>query len=461
MAKKPLFESQSCGRCGGSGHYSYCQMHGTVCFQCGGSGVQLTKRGHVAQRFYDELLTKRAGDFTVGDFYRDADGKTYRVDEIKPDTNNPGSIQLISNGKPGVTFSGMCYVTSPDHPLRSVPATVEARDAARAKALEFQATLGKNGKPKKVKRTDAAAPSIIDPAAFTFVAGVYFGSNQGEDFDEILGEWMAEKDADDKAGWYSKKPKVLADFPPMNEQGNFARKGTCDHCGARFDWGAVYVHTSGKHIVVGNTCADMTLSVPDRAALDTNRMKAKLEAQRKAFKMTVLACEQAIAGDFVWLYAEKHSHQTLADIAHKGLVWGGITDRQLELVNSIKFGVKASWVADKEARLAERAAADKARAEAEAAAEPVPETDKRIHVQGEVLTVREQEGYMGATVRKMLVKTAQGFKLWGSVPSSIYDIDRGAKVEFDCAVERSDKDPKFGFFTRPTKARVVTAQAAA
>jgi hypothetical protein len=31
---------KACTRCGGSGHYSYCQMHGTTCFKCGGSGAQ-------------------------------------------------------------------------------------------------------------------------------------------------------------------------------------------------------------------------------------------------------------------------------------------------------------------------------------------------------------------------------------------------------------------------------------
>lgn len=32
-----------CSRCGGGGHYSYCQMYGTRCFQCGGSGKVATK----------------------------------------------------------------------------------------------------------------------------------------------------------------------------------------------------------------------------------------------------------------------------------------------------------------------------------------------------------------------------------------------------------------------------------
>ncbi len=33
----------TCGRCLGSGHYSYCQTHGTRCFGCGGVGVVAPK----------------------------------------------------------------------------------------------------------------------------------------------------------------------------------------------------------------------------------------------------------------------------------------------------------------------------------------------------------------------------------------------------------------------------------
>jgi len=38
------FETNTCGRCGGSGNYSYNQMHGSTCYGCGGSGLKLTKR---------------------------------------------------------------------------------------------------------------------------------------------------------------------------------------------------------------------------------------------------------------------------------------------------------------------------------------------------------------------------------------------------------------------------------
>lgn len=312
------------------------------------------------------------------------------------------------------------------------------------------------------KRTDLAAPTVIDPAAFTFVAGVYFGSNPNEDFDALLGEWMGEKAAgDDKAGWYSKKPFVLEDFPPLNPAGNFVRKGTCDHCGARFDWGAVYKHTSGGHIVVGNVCADKTLDVPSRMELDVRRLKSLITAKREAQRNADKARAEAVAGGFEWLYATKHDNATLADIARKCLAWGGITERQLALVKRIHDGTPAEWEVKKAAQDAQRAADD-------AAAEPVPVTTDRVDIEGEIISTKVQDGYMpGTSVTKVLVKTTRGFKLWGTLPSAIshagakvgdYEL-RGKRVKFSAKVERSKDDTKFGFFSRPTKAQVVQVTA--
>lgn len=312
------------------------------------------------------------------------------------------------------------------------------------------------------KRTDLAAPTIIDPAAFTFVAGVYFGSKPGEDFDSYLGEWLLEKDQHDpeqKAGWYSKKPKVLADFPPLNAQGNFARKGTCDHCGARFDWGAVYQHTSGLHIVVGNVCADKTMDVPTRVELDTKRLKARIAALREAERNAAAARAQAAAQGFEWLFAStEHGNHTLDDIARKGLAWGGLTVGQIALVKKLHDGTPAEWEVKKAAREAARAAE-------EAAALPVPATEERIAIEGEVLSTKEKEGYMpGMVAFKMLVKTAAGYKLWGSIPAVLlaegpHEELRGKRVAFSAKVERSRDDEKFGFFSRPTKVRIVPTAA--
>lgn len=303
------------------------------------------------------------------------------------------------------------------------------------------------------KRTDLAAPSVIDPAAFTFVAGVYFGCKPGEDFDALLGEWMSEKDTSGTASWYNKRAGVRTHFLMLNAESNFMVKGTCDHCGAHFDWGSVYQHASGGHIVVGNVCADKTMDVPNRLELDVRRMQARIAAARKAARNAAQARADAVTGGYDWLYTGTHDNATLADIARKGLAWGGLSERQVELVKRIHSGTPAEWEVKKAARDAQRAAE-------ELAAEPVPRTDARLEITGTVLTTREQDGYMpGTTVTKILVRAEAGFKVWGTLPRDLA-AKRGDVVAFCARVSPSDNDDKFGFFSRPTKARIVQAAAA-
>ncbi|VVB52868.1 Uncharacterised protein [uncultured archaeon] len=53
MSTKTIFETETCGRCGGSGRHSYCQMYGDTCFGCSGSGKRYSKRGQAAgDRWY-------------------------------------------------------------------------------------------------------------------------------------------------------------------------------------------------------------------------------------------------------------------------------------------------------------------------------------------------------------------------------------------------------------------------
>jgi hypothetical protein len=57
----------------------------------------------------------------------------------------------------------------------------------------------------------------------------------------------------------------------------------------------------------------------------------------------------------------------------------------------------------------------------------------------------------------MLVRDDRGFKVWGTVPSSLPNTDRGDKVTFTASVERSNNDETFGFFKRPSKATLIEA----
>ena len=51
---------QTCGRCGGSGHYSRCQMYGTTCFGCAG-------RCYVAKKVTREVLAEIEAKIASGE----------------------------------------------------------------------------------------------------------------------------------------------------------------------------------------------------------------------------------------------------------------------------------------------------------------------------------------------------------------------------------------------------------
>lgn len=92
------------------------------------------------------------------------------------------------------------------------------------------------------------------------------------------------------------------------------------------------------------------------------------------------------------------------------------------------------------------------------AGEDAPEG--RVVITGTVLAFKWQESLYGDTL-KMLVQDDRGFRVWGSVPSSLDDAERESRVTFTATVTASDKDAKFGFFKRPTKAAVIDEAMAA
>jgi len=92
------------------------------------------------------------------------------------------------------------------------------------------------------------------------------------------------------------------------------------------------------------------------------------------------------------------------------------------------------------------------------AGEDAPEG--RIVITGTVLAFKWQSSHFG-DVLKMLVQDDRGFRVWGSAPKSLDDAERESRVTFTATVTASDKDAKFGFFKRPTKAEIITKEKAA
>lgn len=300
-----------------------------------------------------------------------------------------------------------------------------------------------------MSRTDIVAPSLIDPAAYTFRSGVYFGNNEA--FMEYIADFGIEDWEDNN------RAEVRRQLRPdlLLAEGNFSRKGTCDHCGARFDFGSVYTHASGKLIVVGNTCAENTLGVPDRLTLEINRAKKAAAAAKAAKAAAAAALVQAEAQGFAWLYNEpNHTDRILIDIAAKGRKYGGLTPAQVELVKRIFSGEPAQWQVEKAARDAARAAEDAAK---------VPVIEGRHVITGVVKAVKmvPSMGPYGRDreVKKLIVRDDRGFTVWVSCPASIHAAERGDRVTLTATVTKGDRDPSFGFGKRPTNAQVLQAVA--
>ena len=100
------------------------------------------------------------------------------------------------------------------------------------------------------------------------------------------------------------------------------------------------------------------------------------------------------------------------------------------------------------------------RAEAKATAGPVPVTEERVTVEGEVTAARWKATDFGETL-KITVRSADGWSVYGTCPRPLVPEAAteliGKRVQFMARVSPSHDDKTFGFFQRPTKAQSLNA----
>jgi hypothetical protein len=125
--------------------------------------------------------------------------------------------------------------------------------------------------------------------------------------------------------------------------------------------------------------------------------------------------------------------------------WGKLTPKQVECVRGM--------IKKDAARRAEWAAK---RAQEEATLAPVPVTDQRIRVTGEVVTVKANVETQFGLVHKIIVQCEGGYKLHGTLPKplTLDQVSVGTTISFDARIEPARDSKVFGFFKRPTKAEV-------
>jgi len=305
-------------------------------------------------------------------------------------------------------------------------------------------------------RTDKFRPSVIDPTKFVFVAHHYIGTC-GEETAEALADVLAE------AAELMEAHKATH---PSAVDASHKWPGQCDCCGAHYKFGATFYSAEmDTYIAIGGICAGkLSLGSPEamkrfREQVNTWKVHQECVAKARAYLVSV----DLVA--MLDLYLSKdnsneYPERTLRDMTGNVVRWAAGQCALSE--NQQRFARKLlQQIADRPRLLAERAAKDEAR-------KPVPVTDKRLTIVGTIVSAKFEEsgwknGYFVGAAIKVVIEHADGWKVWGSLPSELRSGDKtehlkGMRVKLDARVTPSEKDCKFGFFKRPTKASFITEE---
>lgn len=194
-------------------------------------------------------------------------------------------------------------------------------------------------------------------------------------------------------------------------------------------------------IHVGHTCAAETFTLPDRFAVDQRNHKRRIEAARARRILNAKVEAFYAAHPNISALREGYQSNFVKDVLAKLAQYGELSERQVEALERA--------FAQRQQRAEEEAAKQAA------SNEPVvPCPTGRVSITGIVLNTKYVENdFTGYETLKMLVRDNRGFKVWGTMPRSL-DANVGDSVTFTANLEASCKDPQFGFFKRPTKAKL-------
>jgi hypothetical protein len=285
---------------------------------------------------------------------------------------------------------------------------------------------------------------VIKPEDYSFVAIIFHGEDFGTAMANAEERSRLRKHMEHTGGKFS----------------THAHGGTCHICGA---WAATVAyfhhHPSNSYIVTGETCCGK-LEDGHEARFRVIRDEANAILHARAGKMKAKGLLKEVGLEAAWdVYenenspTDKHGYllyeeRTVKDIVSKLVKYGSISEKAESFMRSLLE------------RIEKRAEIEAERAKEAERASPVPVTEDRIEVTGEVLSTKWEAGfgYNSPDVLKVLIKHETGYKLWGTAPKKIAtDLEKGDTIKFMAKVEPSKDDPKFGFFKRPTKAEKLRA----
>jgi hypothetical protein len=255
--------------------------------------------------------------------------------------------------------------------------------------------------------------------------------------------------------------------------------GTCGHCGAACRYVALMTHPATKGMIyIGETCLDNRFDLT-KGEFQTLRKNASLNRERRkkadriAEIVNAMRPEVKAAYDWAKSYHDSTGYELIGEgpaAYYGGKAWDDCTPAE-KAARKNKGWQTAADIAGKIAQyvaplsekqenflvlLHTREQEAEARKAAEAAkvesGEVKPCPEGRVKIIGTILSVKWVDNDFGGTY-KMTVKSDEGFRVYGSAPSSLESTERGVRVEFTARCEPSQDDKAFGFFSRPTKAK--------
>lgn len=301
------------------------------------------------------------------------------------------------------------------------------------------------------QRTDAHRPQVFDPADYTVIGYLdmqrptYMPGLPIEFFEREVAQWRA---------------RVEMYFPRFQTDGAHGIT-QCNHCGhPGLRWVAVVEHApTGDKLAFGEICADR-VELPGRDAFQARFIhdRARREALAREAEIARAAFAEAHGDVVAYLTGlGDNAHHFMRDLAAKLARAGTLSDAQAAAARK--------FAANDAARAVRIAAEQAALADAPALAEG------RYLIEGEVMSHKWTEDRGFGSQHKMLVKLADGNKVWGTVARSIEDALttqdpvtylrttddlKGQTVKFTATVERSQDDEHFGFYKRPSNATLTT-----
>ena len=330
--------------------------------------------------------------------------------------------------------------------------------------IDGERSSPRHPEPEYLMRNDIHSPANVIPSDYAYVGSFdqwpsvgAFVSPVRADYDTVFGtvNALTWEHAEYTAGrrLIGNDGVHLHHVGDANVEPSLSGGANCDHCGARIRYVTVYRHTpTGKVVAVGNDCAGNTFDCCSRRDLDVKRLRerAATAAERnRVFGQASKFCEATCPELTEWLLspAAKEVGGIFADLSEKLRRFGSLSEKQVEFARKL---LREHFERQRNGGLTDRQV--EFAKEKEAAAD-CPKG--RVEITGTIVKTEDRYTEYGA-VTKMVVKADSGFAVWLTMPSGL-DAGKGDRIAVTVTVTPSDKDSKFGFGSRPSKAKRLEA----